>query len=161
MGRSAKGYKKPTLKEKQQSRKAKSSSHDGAIVKDWSTPSSTVRLAAAAMKQSAGSSSKSKGKLAADEDEEADDIQDEEEEDDNVESASKSAEATSSEASGNQTKKKRDLRSRSKGATGSGGTDGEEARTPREQGIDYLQLWQGRKTEIASARIKQGRPVQK
>ncbi|KAE8225089.1 hypothetical protein CF319_g2110 [Tilletia indica] len=160
MGRSAKGYKKPTLKEKQQSRKAKSSSHDGAIVKDWSTPSSTVRLAAAAMKQSAGSSSKSKGKLAADEEDEADDIQDEAEEDD-VESASKSAEATSSEASGNQTKKKRDLRSRSKGATGSGGTDGEEARTPREQGIDYLQLWQGRKTEIASARIKQGRPVQK
>ncbi|KAE8249238.1 hypothetical protein A4X13_0g5287 [Tilletia indica] len=160
MGRSAKGYKKPTLKEKQQSRKAKSSSHDGAIVKDWSAPSSTVRLAAAAMKQSAGSSSKPKGKLAADEDEEADDILDEAEEDD-VDSASKSAEATSSEATGNQTKKKRDLRSRSKGATGSGGTDGEEARTPREQGIDYLQLWQGRKTEIASARIKQGRPVQK
>ncbi|CAD6891147.1 unnamed protein product [Tilletia controversa] len=161
MGRSAKGYKKPTLKEKQQNRKSKSSltnNHDGAI-KDWSAPSATVRLAAAAVSQSAGPSKKNQAKLAPDEEEEDLDDEDDIDLDEDV-NQSKSTEATSS-LGGEKSKKKRDLRARSRGATGSGGVDGEEARTPREQGIDYLQLWQGRKKEIASARIKQGRPVQK
>ncbi|KAK0543298.1 hypothetical protein OC846_006465 [Tilletia horrida] len=165
MGRSAKGYKKPSLKEKQQGRKARSSTNAHALnVKDWEQPASSVRLAVSALNgpatgRASGSRRPAPAQIVQDEDE--DDEGDEEEE------VLDEAASGSAPGSGSSThKKKRNLRARSRShrIASSGNQDGadgaSEARTPRDQGIDYLQLWQGRKKAIQEARVIQGRDKQ-